>query len=168
LKVTAIDKVLLNLGQRLSVFDHYRGERDDDGSENDDNSTGNYSNWNIINATIAEHEGEDWYIPNDKIYNAWTDSVYLTLGNIDLRDFALERKFADMRDKRVKEYNKKWQEALDRNDKDYLDKHACPGLANTFWEGWTKEEIAYYENVERFPILKNKEGYKPNWKVQKA
>ena len=60
-------------------------------------------------------------------------------------------------------YDKKWQEALDRKDTDYLDKHACPGLSWTFWSDWTAEEIAYYEDVERFPILE--EGYTPNWNL---
>jgi hypothetical protein len=157
-----IEKLLDKLDKRLNLLTGSSLSTSKWYNNNSDSSSS--SNWDIINATIAEHEGDGWYIPSEKVYNAWTDLVYLTLGNIDLRDFELERKFADMRDKRVKEYNKKWQEALDRKDTDYLDKHACPGLAGTFWEDWTKEEIAYYEDAERFPIL-NKEGYKPNWKV---
>jgi hypothetical protein len=60
----------------------------------------------------------------------------------------LERKFSDMRGERVGEYGKKWHEAVDKNDRDYLSKHVCPGLDNTFWSNWTDEEIEYYSNAE--------------------
>jgi hypothetical protein len=158
LKVTAIDKVLLNLGQRLSVFDHYRGGEDDNDDDGIDDDGNNSNNWDLINATIAENEGNEWFIPNDKVYNAWTDLVYLTIGEISLRDFALERKFFNMRHERVEEYRRKWEDARDRNDRDYLSKHVCPGLANSFWDNWTKEEMEYYSNSERFPILKSKDN----------
>jgi hypothetical protein len=119
------------------------------------------SNWDMISNTIKENEGNDWYVPKEDRYNAWTCLVNFTIENIDLRDFELERKFADMRHEHVEEYDRKWEEARDRNDTDYLSKHTTPGLSMVFWDGWTKEEIAYYEDVKRFPILK--EGYKPNW-----
>jgi hypothetical protein len=109
----------------------------------------------MINAVIADNEGDPWYIPKEEVYNAWTSQIFLTLGNIDLRDFALERKFSDIRSQRVQEYDRKWQEALDKNDKDYLSKHVCPGLAHTLWDNWTQEEKDYYSNSERFPILLN-------------
>jgi hypothetical protein len=28
----------------------------------------------------------------------------------------------------------------------------------SFWDNWTKEEIEYYSNSERFPILKSKDN----------
>jgi hypothetical protein len=133
------------------------------GSSSGGHPSSSSSNWDMINSVIEENEGNDWYIPKEDRYNAWSSPVISTLGNIDKRDFALERKFADMRHKRVESYDKKWQEALDRKDTEYLEKHTCPGLSWTFWSDWTAEEIAYYEDVERFPILK--EGYKPNWNL---
>jgi len=140
------------------VFDHYRGDDYDNTTDDDSsNNYGNSSNWDMINATIAEHEGDGWYIPSEKVYNAWTDLVYLTLGNIDLRNFALQRKFSDMRHERVQEYGRLWHEALERHDKDYLSKHICPGLDNSFWDNWTKEEIEYYSNSDRFPHIKKTE-----------
>jgi hypothetical protein len=86
-------------------------------------SIGGPSNWDMINAVIKENEGNDWYIPKDNVINCWTCPVIDGLGNIELRDFELERKFADMRHERVEEYDRKWDEALQRNDKEYLDKH---------------------------------------------
>ena len=70
------------------------------------------SNWDMINRVIEENEGNDWYIPKEGRYNAWTCPVIFTIGNIDLRDFVLERRFADMRHKRVEAYDKKWQAIL--------------------------------------------------------
>jgi hypothetical protein len=122
------------------------------------------SNWDIINNTIKEHPDDSWFVPKENIINCWTCLVNFTLGNIELRDFALERKFHDMRIARVEEYDRKWDEALQRNDKEYLDKHPSFALAPTFWSNWSKEELEYYENEERFPNLKQ-EGYKPNWKL---
>ena len=61
----------------------------------------------MINATIAEHEGDPWYIPREEVYNAWTSQIHLTVGNISLRDFALERKFSDMWGEWVREYGRK-------------------------------------------------------------
>jgi hypothetical protein len=57
----------------------------------------NKNNWDMINQTIKEHPGNNWYFPREDKCNGWTCDVMLTLGNIDLRDFALERKFRDMR-----------------------------------------------------------------------
>jgi hypothetical protein len=109
------------------------------------------NNWDMINKTIEDHEGDSWYIPKEDVYNAWTCLVGLTLGNIELRDFALERKFADMRHARVEEYNRKWEEARDRGDTDYTSKHASAAFANTASENWSEEEIDYYSNLDRFP-----------------
>jgi hypothetical protein len=53
-------------------------------------------NWEMINNVISENDGDPWYIPKDDIVNAWTSPISLTVGNIDLRDFKLERKFADI------------------------------------------------------------------------
>jgi hypothetical protein len=131
-----------------------------DSEGNNNSGSSSTSNWDMINATIAEHEGDGWYIPSEKVYNAWTDLVYLTLGNIDLRNFTLERKFSDMRSERVQEYDRKWHEAVERHDKDYLSKHVCPGLANSFWDNWTKEEIEYYSNSDRFPHIKTEDNNK--------
>jgi hypothetical protein len=119
------------------------------------------NNWDMINAVIKANPGNTWYIPKEEVYNAWTSAIYLTLGNIDLRDFELERKFADMRHARVVEYDRKWEEARDRGDTDYLNKHRCPAFADTFNEGWTDEELDYYSNEDRFPVLK--EGRPPNF-----
>jgi hypothetical protein len=118
----------------------------------------------MINKTIEDHEGDSWYIPREDVYNAWTCLVGLTLGNIELRDFALERKFADMRHARVQEYNRKWEQPRDRGDTDYLDKHASPAFADTFHENWTEEELEYFSDENRFPILK--EGYKPMFNLK--
>jgi hypothetical protein len=130
------------------------------------------SNWDMINQTIKANPGNSWYIPSEDRINAWTSQIGLTPGNIDLRDFELEQKFSDMRHERVVEYDRKWEEARDRGDTDYTSKHACPGLANTFHENWTTEEIKYYSDENRFPILK--EGHKPmfnlnhrNWSKDK-
>jgi hypothetical protein len=148
-KVTAaIDKALNDLAKRLSVFDHYH----DGGTDNDDNNSVGFgsSNWDMINAAIAEHDGDPWYIPKDNVVNAWTSQIHLTVGDIDLRDFALERKFSDMRHERVQEYDRKWREALDKNDKDYLSKHVCPGLDHSFWDNWTDEcmyDISFLKNA---------------------
>ena len=134
---------------------------------NDPNSGPNNSNWSIINETIKENEGNDWYIPDEQKYNAWTCLVMFTIGNIELRDFELERKFADMRYARVDEYDKKCDDAIERKDWIAYEKlkQQVPPIG-MFWCNWSNEEIEYYENVERFPILK-KEGnnYTPNWKL---
>jgi hypothetical protein len=73
-KVTAaIDKALDNLGKRLSVFDHQYYDIIDGTNNNNDNPTGSgSSNWDMINAVIAEHEGDSWYISKEGVYNAWT------------------------------------------------------------------------------------------------
>ena len=154
MKVTAIDKTLHNLGKRLSVFDHQSFEIDDDDDDSDSFDSAS-NNWDIINQAIEEHPGDSLFVPSEQRFNVWTCAIHFTIGNIDLRDFELERKFADMRHKRVEEYDKKWQEALDRKDKDYLDKYACPGLSWTFWSNWTQEEKDYFSNEDRFPILTN-------------
>jgi hypothetical protein len=168
LKLIAIDKTLNNLGKRLSVFDHYY-----DGDDNNDNSTGDsssFSNWDMINQAIEEHPGDSLFVPSDKQVNIWTSAIHLTVGNIDLRDFELERKFADMRHKRVEEYDKKWQEAVDRKDTDYLNKHASPAFSWTFWSNWTQEEKNYYSNEDRFPMLKERKlanpNYRNNWELE--
>jgi hypothetical protein len=121
------------------------------------------NNWDIINKTIKDHEGDSWFIPRENVYNAWTCYPISTLGNIELRDFALERKFADMRHARVEQYDQKWEEARDRGDTDYISKHACPAFANTLWSNWTEEELEYFSDENRFPILK--EGYQPNFNL---
>src|SRR5438876_11914 len=77
------------------------------------------SNWDMINRVIEENPGNEWFIPKEDRYNAWTCLVMFTLGNIELRDFALEQKFADMCHARVEEYDRKWEEARDRGDTEY-------------------------------------------------
>jgi hypothetical protein len=144
-------KLLSNLSKRLSVFDHYHNNDKNDSADLSDN-------WTMINAAIEEHEGDPWFIPKETVVNAWTSQIYGTLGNISLRNFALERKFFNMRQERVQEYKRKWEEARDKNDKEYLSTHICFGLDNSFWSNWTQEEINYYSNVDRFPILKTQEG----------
>jgi hypothetical protein len=47
------------------------------------------NNWDMINAIIAENEGNEWFIPKDDVVNAWTSAISLTVGNI-ARDFELE------------------------------------------------------------------------------
>ena len=156
-------KLLSNLSKRLSVFDHYHDDHDKADYTTD---LSNYpsDNWAMINAAIEEHDGDPWFIPKETVVNAWTSQIYGTLGNIPLRDFALERKFFNMRQERVQEYKRKWEEARDKGDKEYLSTHICFGLSNSFWDNWTQEEIDYYSNEERFPILKLKaqEGF-PLW-----
>jgi hypothetical protein len=75
-----------------------------------------------------------------------------------------------MRHKRVEAYDKKWQEALDRNDTDYISKYNCPALNSTFWSNWTQEEKDYFSNEDRFPILKERKladpNYKNNWDLE--
>jgi hypothetical protein len=172
LKVTAIDKTLHNIAERLSVFDHHHQYHEDNNNNpvSSTDSSAFFSNWDMINNAIEEHPGDSLFVPSDRQLNVWTCAIYLTVGNINLRDFELERKFADMRDKRVKEYDKKWQEALDRKDTDYLNKHACPGLAWTFWSNWTQEEKDYFSNEDRFPILKERKlanpNYRNNWELE--
>jgi hypothetical protein len=129
-----------------------------------DLSSGYSSNWDMINNTIKENPDNTWFIPRENVVNAWTCAITLTVGNIDLRDFELERKFADMRHARVEEYDQKWEEACDRGDKGYLSKYNCPGLNSTFWSNWTQEEKDYYSNTERFPILKDMKLKDPNYK----
>jgi hypothetical protein len=34
-----------------------------------------------------------------------------------------------------------------------------------YWSNWSAEELEYFENAERFPILKD-ENYTPNWRIQ--
>ena len=118
----------------------------------------------MINAVIKENDGDSWYIPDEQRYNAWSSPVISGLGNIELRDFELERKFQDMRITRVEEYDRKWDEALSRSDKEYLDKQTSNITAPTYWLNWTAEELEYYEDTERFPNLLSA-GYKPNWRV---
>ena len=156
-----IDKTIVALSKRV---DNLLGGSSPVSKWDNDPSNNNgdpLSNWDMINAIIKEHPDDSWYVPNEQKYNAWTCLVNFTLGNIELRDFALERKFADMRYARVDEYDKKWDEALERNDKEYLAKHSTPAMTDTFYSNWTQEEIDYYENEDRFPNLKD--GYKPNW-----
>ena len=98
-----------------------------------DGSGGFGPNWDLINSTIEEHPNDPWFIPSEQHYNAWTSQIYATLGNISLRDFALERKFFNMRQERVQEYKRKWEEARDKGDKEYLAAHICFGLDNSFW-----------------------------------
>jgi hypothetical protein len=69
-----------------------------------------------------------------------------------------------MRCARVEEYDRKWDEALERKDIEYLQKHPSNATAPVYWINWTKEELDYYENEERFPILKDK-NYTPNWRA---
>ena len=69
-----------------------------------------------------------------------------------------------MRYEREEEYDRKWDEALERNDKENLDKHPDSVTAPTFWTNWSAEELNYYENEERFPILTDG-NHKPNWKL---
>jgi hypothetical protein len=61
-----------------------------------------------------------------------------------------------MRHKRVQGYGQKWQEALERNDTDYISKYNCPRLNSTFWANWTQEEKDYYSNTDTFSILKDR------------
>jgi hypothetical protein len=131
-----------------------------------DNGPNGPSNWDIINNAIKEHPDDSWYIPKENIYNAWTCLVNFTLGNIELRDFALERKFADIRYARVDEYDKKCDDAIERKDWVTYEKlkQQVPPIG-MFWCNWTPEEIEYYGNEERFPNLKD-EGYEPNWVVR--
>jgi hypothetical protein len=132
---------------------------------NDDSAkTSRPSNWDMINAVIKENKGDSWFVPDEQRYNAWTCLAMFTIGNIELRDFELERKFQDMRCARVEEYDRKWEEALAKWDIEYLNKHPSKVTAPVYWVGWTKEELDYYENEERFPILKDK-NYTPNWRV---
>jgi hypothetical protein len=62
-----------------------------------------------------------------------------------------------------------YYQVLDKNHKNYLSKHVCPGLSHALWDNWTQEEIDYYSNTERFPFLrtnnkeKKKEEYIPLW-----
>jgi len=79
LKVIAIDKTLNNIAKRLSVFDHYH----DGGTDNDDNNpVGSGSrNWDMINAAIAEHDGDPWYIP--QIFEAIFFCVKINYGDCD-------------------------------------------------------------------------------------
>ena len=123
----------------------------------------------MINAVIREHPDDSWYVPKEERYNAWTCLVMFTLGNIELRDFELERKFMDMRSARVEEYERKWEEALERKDNEYISKYNCPGLTvGLFWSNWTQEEKDYFSNEDRFPILKERRladpsNYKNEW-----
>jgi hypothetical protein len=68
-----------------------------------------------------------------------------------------------MRHKRVEAHDKQCDDAIERKDYVTYDKlkQQVPPIG-MFWCNWTKEELNYYENVERFPKLKE-EGYKPNW-----
>jgi hypothetical protein len=91
--------------------------------DNGSGSSSTSSNWDMINRVIEENPGNEWFIPKEDRYNAWTCPVIFTIGNIDLRDFALEQKFADMRHARVEEYDRKWEKARDRGDTEYLKKH---------------------------------------------
>ena len=117
-------------------------------------------NWDMINSAIKANPDDPWFIPKDNVVNAWTCAITLTVGNSNrCRDFELERKFADMRHARVEEYNRKWEEALERNDTGYISRYNCPGLNSTFWSNWSQEEKDYFSNEERFPILKD-------WKLE--
>jgi hypothetical protein len=156
-----IDRLLDKLGKRLNLL---TGHTPSSKWDNDSNGPIGPSNWDFINAVIKEHPNDGWFIPDEEKINCWSSPVISGLGNIELRDFELERRFADMRHARVEEYDRKWDEALQRNDKDYLDEHPSNITAPTFWTNWSAEELEYYEDVERFPILKDG-NYKPNWKL---
>jgi hypothetical protein len=99
-------------------------------------------------------------------YNAWSCLVVDNLGNIELRDFQLERKFQDMRCARVEEYDKKCEDAIERKEFVTYEKLKQQDYPfGMYWSNWSAEELEYYENAERFPILKDVD-YTPNWKVQ--
>ena len=69
-----------------------------------------------------------------------------------------------MRHKRVVEHEKQWREPLERNaDTTAYYKAQQDYPLGMLWYNWTPEEVAYYEDAERFPILK--EGYTPNWNL---
>jgi hypothetical protein len=117
-------------------------------------------NWEIINQTIKEHPDEPWYVPKTDKVNNWTCPVMLTLGNIDLRDFELERKFAAMRHKRCDEFDKRHKETFARkNDFETYEKLFKDYRNGRFFSNWSKEELEYYSNEDRYPILR--EGYQP-------
>jgi hypothetical protein len=108
----------------------------------------------MINNAISENDGDPWYIPKDNVVNAWTSAITLTVGNIDLRDFELERKFADMRHERVANYKKKYMEMWDKGiikDSNMIE-FTSPGLDSSYWD-FTQEEkdYYYYSDEKRFP-----------------
>jgi hypothetical protein len=158
-----IDKAISALAKRIDNL--LGGSSPTHRWDNNDGISGPIiDNWAIINNAIRENEGNEWFVPSDDKINAWTSPAISGLGNIELRDFELEAKFQEMRCTRVEEYDRKWEEALARNDKEYLQRHPSNATAPTYWINWTKEELDYYENEERFPILKDK-NYTPNWRA---
>lgn len=161
-----IDKTLAALSKRVENLLTGSSPSMSKWDGNNDGGRIGPSNWDMINRVIKENQGNDWFIPNEQRHNAWTCLVNFTLGNIELRDFELERKFADMRYARVEEYDKKCDDAIERKDfvtYDKLRQQVYP--LGMFWSNWTAEEIAYYEDVERFPNLKEGNNYKPNWNL---
>jgi hypothetical protein len=162
-----IDKLIDKLGKRLNLLTGNTPTSKWDDDSKVDGLLLN-SNWSMINATIKEHPDDSWFVPDEQRWNAWTCLVMFTIGNIELRDFELERKFADMRYARVDEYDNKCDDAIERKDWITYEKlkQQVPAIG-MFWCNWSAEELAYYEDAERFPILKDGQ-YKPNWRIMQG
>ena len=73
-----------------------------------------------------------------------------------------------MRHKRVEAHDKLCDDAIERKDfvtYDKLQKQVYP--MGMFWSNWSKEEIDYFEDTERFPNLKDENNYnEANWNLQ--